>query len=230
MVQKEVRKVRRLLVGLLSLVFVAGPGSVWAQFNPDEQGIVRGGGGETNLTIKQLGPGTVELLVTNIYAVFLDGKGMPSGVKAHMVEADHSGKGVSSVVNVAAYPELSRLFFCWRGVGSQWKTQKCSSLIVSGNSGSASVVVDVGVSKDGRDQLFGLVPVLVPSPDVRTEIWASHPIETRVLMECPGDRGGVRDMISLFVRKGDRYGTVLVAKEGLRQYQQFYTQAVCPFR
>jgi hypothetical protein len=229
MTQKGEEKLRKIAGVFCSMIAVAlfVSGSAWAQFNPDEQGVV-GGAGETHLAIRQVGPGKAELVVTNIYAIFLDRQGMPASMKAHLVEADHSGKGMSHVVNVVAYPELSKLFFCWRGVGSQWDTQKCSPIIVNKDSASASVVIDVGVSKNGKDSLFGLVPVLVPGPDVRTEIWASHPIESRVITECSG--GKIRDMISLFVRKGDANGTVLVAKGSTGQYQQFYAQAVCPFR
>lgn len=205
---------KRLVVGIGALAMVTFTffvGSTWAQFSPGKEGVGVGGGDTRLDMITQVSPGKAVLHFTNIYAVFLNG--VPSNVRAHLVEADHSGKGMAYVVDVASNPALANLFLGLRGTGNDWNTQVSAPIV----KGSADVTIDVGAT---RKQIFALVPVLISDPGARDVVaWGSHPQNTRRMFKCPGLKDP--DMLSVFAVDGA--GRIRVATdEEAAQYQKHY--------
>lgn len=197
-------------VGMLVVVATFFSVSAWAQFSPGKEAAA---GGDTTLEIKQVVPGKATLHFTNIYAVFLNG--VPNDVRAHLVEADHSGKGTAYVVNVASNPALSNLLLGLRGTGSDWNTQASAPIV----NGSADVTIDVGAA---RKQVFALVPVLIKDQRARDVVaWGSHPRNTRRLFNCPGLKDP--DMLSVFTV--DANGIIRIATDAeADRYQKHYVK------
>lgn len=189
------------LIGFLVFMMFGMFGSAWAQFSPGKEMI---GDGDTKLEIKQVSPGKATLVTRNIYGVFLDGMSIPAGAQPHLTEPDHSGKGTSRVVSTTN-PALSKLLFCWRGVGADWEKQACAPIV----NGTSEVTIDVGPA---RGLAFALIPVLVESGRPRQVVaWGSHPIG-RKLFNCQLDSGNtVKDMLTVLTV--DAAGAILVATD-----------------
>ncbi len=222
---------RRMIVGLcgiLSAMFIFGP--AWAQFSPGEQWNV---GSDTHVGLVQLGPGKVSLEFTNINVNYIDGVGMPSGVKPHLVEPDVSRKGTSNIVNVASSQELSKQFVCLRGEGTDWEKQACGPISVKDGITRASVVLDVSPTLQKyrekglkKNMVFGVTPTLNRDTKELSKVWVTHPIETRMMVECK--ERGITNMMSVFVLQWES-GQIDVASASEREgYRRLYEKHICP--
>jgi hypothetical protein len=190
---------KKLIAALATLAMSIIPTFVFAQFNPGNEAAASSGvGGATMLEIQQVAPGKAVLVVTTANAVY---KGtVPSDVKAHYSDKSESGDGGTDyVVDVASNPALANQQLCWRGVGGDWNVMTCGAL----SGGTAKVTVDVGAA---RNTVFALVPIIASQDGKKQLAWAAHPENSKVVLTCPGRKGG--DMASLL--RVDKDGSILI--------------------
>lgn len=163
------------IVGLLTLVLVSVI-PAWAQFN---QG---GNDNETHMWIEPLGKksGAAILHVDNLKAVYLNTP-PPDGTAVEFSGGDVSGKGWVWIVNFDDNPFLEKTsVHVWTGVGPDWGVYAEGFV----RDGGSDILITAGVRK--KKLTFALTHALRNTCSGDFYAWASHPVEGRHLISCPG--------------------------------------------
>lgn len=159
-------------IGLLVFVFGAFVGSARAQFNSG------GNDNETHTWVESLGKGAAILHTDNLKAVFLNTP-PPDGTVVEFSGGDASGKGWVWVANFAGNPFLEKTsIHVWTGVGPDWGVY-AEGLVTGGGS-------DILITTGARKLTFALTHALRNTCSGNFYAWASHPVEGRHLIDCPG--------------------------------------------